>query len=105
MGSVARLRLRTEGLEEALFRAVAHRLRWRRERFASLARRLETSSPLSVLGRGYGICRLLPDLRVLKEASAASAGDEIRVDLGAGRLVCGAREVHPEEGIGERTKL
>jgi exodeoxyribonuclease VII large subunit len=104
-GTVARLRLRTEGLEEALFRSVAHRRRWLRERFASLARRLETSSPLSVLGRGYGICRLLPDLRILKEASAASAGDEIRVDLGAGCLMCGVREVHPEEGIGERAKL
>ncbi len=104
-GTVARLRMRTEGLHEALLRSAAHRSRWLRERFASLAHRLETASPLSVLGRGYGICRRLPDLRILKEASAASAGEDVRVDLGRGHLVCGVREVHPEEGILERTEL
>ncbi|MBI2881298.1 MAG: exodeoxyribonuclease VII large subunit [Candidatus Tectomicrobia bacterium] len=97
-GTLARLRDRTGGLGRALVRSALYRVRLTRERLSSLALRLEAVSPLAVLGRGYGICRRLPDLRVLREASAVSVGDAVRVDLAQGRLVCGVREVHPEEG-------
>jgi exodeoxyribonuclease VII large subunit len=97
--TLARLRTRTEGLGEALSRSVLHRKRLTRERFAALAHRLEAGSPLAVLGRGYAVCRRLPDLKVLREASAASVGDGVRVDLGTGHLVCGVQEVNPKEGI------
>lgn len=99
---IARLRTRTEGLRDALFRSAHHRQRLTRERFASLAHRLEAGSPLAVLARGYSICRRLPGLEVLREASAASAGDDVRVDLGKGHLLCGVREVRAEEGVLER---
>jgi exodeoxyribonuclease VII large subunit len=97
-GTLARLRTRMEGLQKALFRSTVHRQRLNRERFASMAHRLEMASPLTLLGRGYGICRRLPDLKVLKEAAAVSEGENVRVDLAKGHLVCGVQEVFSGEG-------
>ncbi|MEE8110493.1 MAG: exodeoxyribonuclease VII large subunit [bacterium] len=102
-GTLARLRTRAQGLREAIFRCALHRKRLTRERFTSLAHRLEAASPLAILGRGYGICRRLPDLRILRKASSARVGDGVRVDLGKGHLVCGVQEVHPKEEILEGT--
>jgi exodeoxyribonuclease VII large subunit len=51
--------------------------------------RLQTLSPLSVLGRGYSLTRLLPSGAVVRSAAQARAGDAIEVLLAEGAL--GAR--------------
>jgi exodeoxyribonuclease VII large subunit len=52
-------------------------------------------SPLSILKRGYSITRKLPDLQVLKEASAVERGARIQVLLARGQLECQVEEVEP----------
>ena len=103
--TVVRLRTRALALQQALVRSVSHRALLTRERFSALTHRLDAASPLSVLGRGFSICRQLPDLKVLKKASAALPGGDVRVDLTRGHLICGVKEVHPKEGVFERTEL
>ena len=98
---VARLRTQALAIQEALVRSVLHRTLLARERLFALRSRLDAASPLSVLGRGFAICRQSPGLKVLKKASAASKGDDVRVDLARGHLICAVREVHPKEGIFE----
>jgi len=60
------------------------------------AARLDTLSPLAVLGRGYAIVRRVRDSAVLRTNRDASAGDAIDVRLGEGSLR--ATVVGPNDG-------
>jgi exodeoxyribonuclease VII large subunit len=55
------------------------------------AARLDTLSPLAVLGRGYAVCWNADRTRVLRNASASSPGDRVRVTLERGELDCEVR--------------
>jgi exodeoxyribonuclease VII large subunit len=57
---------------------------------ASVAR-LESLSPLAVLGRGYAVAWNADKTRILRDASAAAAGDRVRVTLERGELDCEVR--------------
>ena len=52
------------------------------------AGRLDTLSPLSVLGRGYAVAWTVDKTRVLRDAGAVSPGDTIEVTLARGELQC-----------------
>jgi len=52
------------------------------------AGRLDTLSPLSVLGRGYAVAWSADKTRVLRDAGAVSPGDTIEVTLARGELQC-----------------
>jgi exodeoxyribonuclease VII large subunit len=69
-------------LADAGARAVSSR----RERVAAVSGRLEALSPLGVLGRGYSICRRLPGLGIVTDASTVPAGAEVEVLLRRGAL-------------------
>jgi exodeoxyribonuclease VII large subunit len=56
------------------------------------ASRLETLSPLAVLGRGYAVCWNADRTHVLRAASEVAAGDSVRVTLGQGELDCEVRK-------------
>jgi exodeoxyribonuclease VII large subunit len=56
------------------------------------AGRLDTLSPLSVLGRGYAVAWNSDKTRVLRDAAAVSPGETIRVTLSTGELACEVRE-------------
>lgn len=64
--------------------------------FLSLVTRLEAMSPLAVLKRGYAIARR--GERVLSDARAVHAGDEIHVRLARGSLDCRVERAHLEGG-------
>ena len=61
------------------------------------AGKLDSLSPLAILGRGYSICLRLPGHEIVKESAALGVGDEVEVRLHRGRLRCGVREVTTEE--------
>lgn len=62
----------------------------------SLAAAMESLSPLAILARGYGIVQTVPDGALVRRARDVSVGDDLRVRLAEGRLVCGVREVLPD---------
>jgi len=55
------------------------------------ASRLETLSPLAVLGRGYAVCWNEDRTRVLRDASEVAPGDPVSVTLARGELDCEVR--------------
>jgi exodeoxyribonuclease VII large subunit len=54
--------------------------------------RLETLSPLSVLGRGYAVCWNADRTRVIRDAAGVAQGDRVRVTLAQGELDCEVRD-------------
>ena len=51
-------------------------------------KRLDSVSPLSVLKRGYAVCRTYPEGKVLKDSRKASIGEFVKVQLSKGKLLC-----------------
>ena len=68
--------------------AAAERTRHRHDAgFRALAGRLENLSPLGVLARGYALC-WDDEQRLVRDATAVSPGDRVRVTLARGELGC-----------------
>jgi exodeoxyribonuclease VII large subunit len=86
----------SDGQLTGAVRRVQHRAA---AQFADAAARLETLSPLAVLGRGYAVAWNADRTRVLRDAAAVSAGDTVHVTLSRGELEC---EVRPARNRGER---
>jgi exodeoxyribonuclease VII large subunit len=87
---VARARQDRRRLDEAagrLERGLARGLEGRRQRFAGVAGRLDSLSPLAVLGRGYSLT-LTASGAVVRSAGQVAVGDEVGVMLHEGRLAC-----------------
>jgi exodeoxyribonuclease VII large subunit len=57
-------------------------------RLGTLAARLDTLSPLAVLGRGYAVCWNEDHTAIIRDAAAVSAGDRVHVTLERGELDC-----------------
>jgi exodeoxyribonuclease VII large subunit len=60
-------------------------------RFRGCASRLETLSPLAVLGRGYAVCWNADGTQILRDAADVAPGDPVRVTLAKGELDCDVR--------------
>ncbi len=60
-------------------------------RLRECAGRLDALSPLGVLGRGYALCWNADRTRIIRDASAATPGDRVRVTLAKGELQCEVR--------------
>ena len=56
------------------------------------ASRLETLSPLAVLGRGYAVCWNADSTQILRNAADVAPGDSVRVTLAQGELNCEVRD-------------
>lgn len=89
---VAAFRQRLDEDRRALDRAVARLVPVRRQRVASVRRRLEALSPLAVLGRGYAIVEGA-DGRVRADARALRSGDDVRLRMRDGRAGARVTEV------------
>ena len=63
-------------------------------RVGTLAARIQTLSPLAVLGRGYAVCWNADRTAIVRRASAVQPGEHVRVTLHEGELYC---EVRPEK--------
>ena len=85
---------RLQGLRRRLdaWWALFHTVRG--ERLARAAAKLESLSPLGILGRGYSICFSLPGRRILKAADEVAPGSAVAVRLHRGEMDCVVREIH-----------
>ncbi len=72
-----------------------------RHRFTLATRRLDDLSPLSVLGRGYSICRQ-PDGAVVRRFDEVRPGTPVEVVLARGKLACRVTEAWDAERGGSR---
>jgi exodeoxyribonuclease VII large subunit len=57
-------------------------------RLRELAARLDSLSPLAVLGRGYAVCWNEARTVIIRSARAVNTGDGVRVTLAEGELAC-----------------
>jgi exodeoxyribonuclease VII large subunit len=68
------------------------------------AGRLDTLSPLAVLGRGYAVAWNADKTRVLRDAAAVKPGDAVRVTLSRGELDCEVRSTTQVDAADQRGK-
>jgi exodeoxyribonuclease VII large subunit len=64
-------------------------------RFRACASRLDSLSPLAVLGRGYAVCWTADGARIVRRSADVNVGDPVRVTLAAGELDCEVRRATP----------
>lgn len=74
-------------IAERVERAAGKRLGELRERVAGIAARLESLSPLNVLGRGYSLTRRLTDLRVVRAPTDVATGDVLVTNVQHGQII------------------
>jgi exodeoxyribonuclease VII large subunit len=68
-------------------RSIRHRLQLARQQTETFASRLESLSPLAVLGRGYSITEHLTDGRIVRAASDLSPGEQISTRFTHGQAI------------------
>jgi exodeoxyribonuclease VII large subunit len=67
-------------------------------RLGTLAGRLDTLSPLAVLGRGYAVCWDMASESIVRDAAGLRPGDRVRVVLARGEIEAGVTRTSPPEG-------
>jgi exodeoxyribonuclease VII large subunit len=96
---LAGVRSRLVGADGRLTAAVTRRQHGAVLQLGTCAGRLETLSPLGVLGRGYAVAWNADKTRVLRDASTVARGDTVKVTLAKGELDCEVRSAdHGHKG-------
>ena len=85
---LAAVRARLVAREGSLAKALTRRLHVVDSRLRNAIGRLETLSPLAVLGRGYAVAWDESRTNILRDAAAVKIGDRINVTLANGELGC-----------------
>jgi exodeoxyribonuclease VII large subunit len=85
---VGAVRATLVGADGRLTAAMARRRLTLDARLRGAAARLESLSPLAVLGRGYAVCWTADRTRIVRDASTVAAGDAVTVTLDRGSLDC-----------------
>jgi exodeoxyribonuclease VII large subunit len=85
---MARIQARLARADARARAGLAARLHGANVRMRSAAGRLESLSPLGVLGRGYALCWHKDGRALVREATDVAPGDAVRVTLRKGALVC-----------------
>jgi exodeoxyribonuclease VII large subunit len=102
---LATIRTRLVAADGRLRGAVDRRVHLANVRLRASAGRLDTLSPLAVLGRGYAVCWNAERSAVVRDAAEASPGDRVRVTLARGELDCEVRTADPARGEHGRDDL
>jgi len=84
---------RLDELSSRLHRAIKAKIDRSGESLAALASRLETLSPLNVLGRGYTLTRTEASDELVRDASRIQPGDRLLTTLASGEIVSRVEEV------------
>jgi exodeoxyribonuclease VII large subunit len=82
------IRARLESADRRVQVAVRRRHDRAHARLGALAARLDSLSPLAVLGRGYAVCWNADRTAIIRSASTVKPGDRIAVVLHEGELEC-----------------
>jgi exodeoxyribonuclease VII large subunit len=85
---MARTLARLERADAALRSRVGERRHRANLRLRGLAGRLDSLSPLAVLGRGYALCWRTDDRTLVRESTDVAPGDAVRITLRRGELDC-----------------
>jgi exodeoxyribonuclease VII large subunit len=91
---MGRVRARLMGVDGALRSAAVRRRHLAGSQLQNCAARLESLSPLGVLGRGYAVCWNADRTTVIREAAEVLAGQPVRVTLSRGELQCIVYSTH-----------
>ncbi len=73
--------------------AMSHGLTRNEQRTHAYLDRLNSLSPLAILGRGYGILETIPYRQTIRDINQVSVGEQIRARLANGQLRCTVEEV------------
>ena len=79
----------------ARLRAVRGRLRCARQQTDTAAGRLESLSPLAVLGRGYSLTQRTADGQVIRAAAELSPGEQITTRFARGQAISRVEQIEP----------
>jgi exodeoxyribonuclease VII large subunit len=86
---------RLDELDGRAARAIRGRLKTARQHAETAAARLESLSPLAVLGRGYSLTQHTSDGRLVRAAAELSPGEQITTRLAQGRVVSRVEQTEP----------
>jgi len=86
--TIGRIQARLSHADARLKAAIVREYHRAEAHLGSLAARLDSLSPLAVLGRGYAVCWDGERQRIVREATAVGDGDAVRVTLHRGELHC-----------------
>jgi exodeoxyribonuclease VII large subunit len=84
-------------LDQRARRSLTHRLKLARNRADALAARLDSLSPLAVLGRGYSLTRRLADGQLVRDATELNVGETIITCFDRGEAVSRVEEILSRE--------
>ena len=92
---VFELARRLDEWDARALRAVRGRVRTARQQTDAAAARLESLSPLAVLGRGYSLTQRMADGRVIRAAAELSPGEQISTRFARGQATSRVERVEP----------
>jgi len=85
---------RLDELEGRLGRALDYLMMGKRARLQETVGRLEGLSPLSVLSRGFSVCRKMPQGCVVRDSAELNVGDKVEVTFSRGWARCWVEETN-----------
>ena len=92
---LASVRTKLVSGDARLASAIASRRHHADRQLRGAAARLDSLSPLAVLGRGYAVCWNADRSAVIRDAAATERGDQVRVTLSKGELECRITDTKP----------